>query len=160
MIPQQMALQLDPLVFSESPPKWHSEANDMGLDLAVSFFVLSVRRAKIFNIQGQQTYLETKIMHDNNVSDVQVWIDRIWKDTDSHSIFANIVLKVKKNEHCSRSFSTYDDGDYSGFPLPSLLWMLNRLGIYVKSFIHMNMPWKSYLYTCQLPIFYSRPCCF
>ena len=73
MIPQQMALQLDPLVFSESPPKWHSEANDMGLDLAVSFFVPSVRRAKIFNIQGQQTYLETKIMHDNNVSDVQVW---------------------------------------------------------------------------------------
>ena len=37
MIPQQVALQLDPLVFSEGPPKWHSEANDMGLDLAVSF---------------------------------------------------------------------------------------------------------------------------
>ena len=35
-------------------------------------------------------------MQDNNVSDVQVWIDRIWKDADSHSIFANIVLKVYK----------------------------------------------------------------
>jgi hypothetical protein len=34
-------------------------------------------------------------MHDNNISDVQVWIDRIWKDVDSHSIFANIVLKVE-----------------------------------------------------------------
>ena len=44
MIPQQVALQLDPLVFSESSPKWHSEANDMGLDLAVSFLVLSFRR--------------------------------------------------------------------------------------------------------------------
>jgi mediator of RNA polymerase II transcription subunit 5 len=99
MISQEVALQLDPLVFSESPrcpPKWHSEANDMGLDLAVSFFVCS--SSKIFNSEVQQTYLETKIMHDNNVSDVQVWIDRIWKDTYSHtsSIFANIVLKVKK----------------------------------------------------------------
>ena len=35
-------------------------------------------------------------MHDNNTSDIQVWIDRIWKDADSHSIFANIVLKVKE----------------------------------------------------------------
>ena len=50
--------------------------------------------SKIFNNQVQQTYLESKIMQDNNVSDVQVWIDRIWKDADSHSIFANIVLKV------------------------------------------------------------------
>lgn len=81
-------------------------------------------------------------MHDNNISDVQVWIDRIWKDVDSHSIFANIVLKVKNTEHRSQSSSTYDD-DYSGFPLPSLLWTLNRLAIYVKSFIHMKMPWKS-----------------
>ena len=44
MIPQQVALQLDPLVFNESSPKWHSEANDTGLDLAVSFLVLSFRR--------------------------------------------------------------------------------------------------------------------
>ena len=35
-------------------------------------------------------------MHDNNISDVQVWIDRIWRDAGSHSVFANIVLKVKK----------------------------------------------------------------
>ncbi|KAF8807476.1 hypothetical protein BYT27DRAFT_7223294 [Phlegmacium glaucopus] len=73
MVPQQVALQLDPLVFSESLPKWHAEANDMGLDLAA--------------------YLESKIIHDSNVSDVQVWIDRIWKDVGSHSVFANIVLK-------------------------------------------------------------------
>ena len=40
-------------------------------------------------------------MQDNNVSDVQVWIDRIWKDADSHSIFANIVLKVYKKHWTS-----------------------------------------------------------
>lgn len=54
-------------------------------------------------------------MHDNNVSDVHVWIDRIWKDVGSHSVFANIVLKVKKEKkkklnHRSQGFSTdYDD---------------------------------------------------
>ena len=43
----------------------------------------------------QQACLESKIMHDNNISDVQVWVVCIWKDADSHSIFVNIVLKVK-----------------------------------------------------------------
>ena len=52
MIPQQVALQLDPLVFSESSPKWHSEANDMGLDLAVRFFDLFVRRAKYLTVKS------------------------------------------------------------------------------------------------------------
>ena len=82
-------------------------------------------------------------MHDNNISDIQVWIDRIWKDVGSHSIFANIVLKVKKKngENRSRSSSTYDD-DYSDFPLLSLVWTLNRLAIFAKSFIHTSMPWK------------------
>ena len=82
-------------------------------------------------------------MQDNNVSDVQVWIDRIWKDADSHSIFANIVLKVyKKTLNIVAKKLQLMMNDCSGFPLPSLLWMLNRLGIYAKSFIHMNMPWK------------------
>ena len=52
MVPQQVALQLDPLVFSESLPKWHAEANDMGLDLAVSFLVLSVRRGKYLIVKS------------------------------------------------------------------------------------------------------------
>jgi hypothetical protein len=97
-------------------------------------------------------------MHDNNISDVQVWVDRIWKDVDSHSIFANIVLKVKALNIFAKISSTYYD--YSGFPLPSLLWTLNRLAISVKSFIHMNMPWKSQPCMCESLIFCFIPCSF
>jgi len=58
----------------------------------------------MFNCQVKQAYLESKIMHDNNVSDVQVWIDRVWKDVGSHSVFANIVLKVKKKKTLNHSW--------------------------------------------------------
>ena len=112
----------------------------------------------MINSQVKQAYLESKIMHDNNISDVQVWVDRIWKDVDSHSIFANIVLKVKTLNILSQTSSTHDD--YSGFLPPSLLWTLNRLAISVKSFIHMNMPWKSQPCMCESPISCFIPCSF
>jgi hypothetical protein len=46
-------------------------------------------------------------MHDNNFSDVQIWIDRIWKDVGSHSVFANIVLKVKYRAIATQALSIY-----------------------------------------------------
>ncbi|KAF8973994.1 hypothetical protein BDZ97DRAFT_1777866 [Flammula alnicola] len=63
LLTAQFATQLDPLVSNESPPKWHAEANDVGLDLAA--------------------YLELKLMQDNSASDAQLWIDRIWRDAST-----------------------------------------------------------------------------
>jgi mediator of RNA polymerase II transcription subunit 5 len=38
LVTQQLAAQLDPLVFNDSPPKWHVDAHDVGVELAVSGF--------------------------------------------------------------------------------------------------------------------------
>ncbi|KDR85067.1 hypothetical protein GALMADRAFT_218149 [Galerina marginata CBS 339.88] len=74
LLSQQIASQLDPMVSNESPPKWHVEAHDLGLDLAA--------------------FMESKLTQDNGSdADAQVWIDRIWKDPGSHNIFASFVLK-------------------------------------------------------------------
>jgi len=40
LVIQQLAAQLDPLVFNDNPPKWHAEAHDVGLELAVSGFTV------------------------------------------------------------------------------------------------------------------------
>ncbi|KAF9481359.1 hypothetical protein BDN70DRAFT_876312 [Pholiota conissans] len=73
LLTTQSASQLDPLVSNETPPKWHTEANDLGVDLAA--------------------YLESKLMQDNSVGDSKLWLDRIWKDSSSHGLFANIIHK-------------------------------------------------------------------
>ena len=52
MVPQQVVVQLDPLVFSESSPKWHAEANDMGLELAVSSLSLLVHLNKCLTVKS------------------------------------------------------------------------------------------------------------
>ncbi|KAF8168029.1 mediator complex subunit Med5-domain-containing protein [Crassisporium funariophilum] len=98
MITQQFASQLDPMVANDSAPKWHTEFNDSGLDLS--------------------SFLESKVMHDNKVTEAKVWVDRIWKDVSSHSVFANIVLKrfsslvtaleVESLGHLCKILYTYD----------------------------------------------------
>ena len=40
LIIQQLAAQFDPLVFNDNLPKWHVEAHDVGLELAVSGFTV------------------------------------------------------------------------------------------------------------------------
>lgn len=39
LLSPQDAAQLDPMVSNEHPPKWHVEAHDLGLDVAVSTFL-------------------------------------------------------------------------------------------------------------------------
>ncbi|PPQ64382.1 hypothetical protein CVT26_002089 [Gymnopilus dilepis] len=73
LLSQQLVLQLDPKVSNDSPPKWHAEVNDTGLDMAA--------------------FLESKLLQEGGgEGDVQVWMDRIWKDPSCHKTFANFVL--------------------------------------------------------------------
>ncbi|KAJ3503158.1 hypothetical protein NLJ89_g8558 [Agrocybe chaxingu] len=73
LVTPALAAQLDPQASNDGPPKWHAEAHDMGLELSA--------------------YLETKLMQDQDISDAQVWVERIWKDPGSHAVFANVMLK-------------------------------------------------------------------
>ena len=41
-----------------------------------------------------QSYIESKVTPDFSVEDLQPWIDRVWRDTGSHSAFADVALRV------------------------------------------------------------------
>lgn len=43
-------------------------------------------------------------MQDSSVNDVKLWTDRIWKDSASHSLFANIAHKVVNLWPCIDAF--------------------------------------------------------
>jgi len=58
------------------------------------FFLSSHSNAQVHAIQS---YIEFKITPDSGVEDLQPWIDRVWRDASSHSVFANVARKVRMN---------------------------------------------------------------
>ena len=39
--------------------------------------------------------MELKLTQDSSIGETNLWMDRLWKDCGSHSLFANIVRKVQ-----------------------------------------------------------------
>ncbi|KAF9531998.1 mediator complex subunit Med5-domain-containing protein [Crepidotus variabilis] len=73
LVTVEIANQIDPQLSNEVPQKWHAEAHDMGLDLSA--------------------FITSKLMNDQSVDEIRVWVERIWKDPSSHAVFAALVSK-------------------------------------------------------------------
>ncbi|KAJ7169957.1 hypothetical protein C8R46DRAFT_949420 [Mycena filopes] len=86
LLDQTFVLAMDPAFSNDTTVYLQTEAQDLGIEL--------------------DSHLQSKISADQDFDDVRVWIERIWNDSSSHKIFAEVVIRRFKTSVTSLDTET------------------------------------------------------